>query len=162
MLIKNNKKAVLAQENKTLRIAIVTSTYYEEITKNMESACVKFLIKSGVKSENIKTFYVPGSWEIPILVQSLAKSKKFDGIAAFGLILKGKTYHFEVLTTQCAKALMEISLNTNIPIAFEILSVYDLEQARKRTSGKINRGIEGAQALLRTIHSLGSIASLLE
>ena len=120
----------------------------------MEQACRKHLIASGVREKNIITFEVPGSWEIPIVAKNLAEVKKFDGIVAFGIIIKGETYHFEILAEECARALMNIALESNIRVIFEILTTYNLEQARKRSMGKYNKGKEGAFALLKTIKTL--------
>lgn len=137
--------------NKMPKIAIVTSLYHSELTKSMEKACIDVLLQAGVKKSNISVFNAPGSWEIPIITQHAASSKKFDGIAAFGLILKGETYHFEMIANECARGLMNISLAYHIPIALEVLAVYDMKQALARTKGDRNKGIEAAQALLAAI-----------
>lgn len=151
------KTAKLDLFNNKLKIAIVRSNYYSQLTKSLEKACKEYLISSGVKMENIKTFEVPGSWEIPVLIKKIAVSKKFDGIIAFGIIVKGETYHFEMIANQCGRALMNISLEFNIPVTFEVLAVYNLDQAVKRSSGKLNKGIEAARTLLETIKELKRI-----
>lgn len=151
------KTAKLDRFNNKLKIAIVRSNYYSQLTKSLEKACKECLISSGIKMENIETFEVPGSWEIPLIVKKIAVSKKFDGIIAFGIIVKGETYHFEMIANQCGRALMNISLEFNIPVTFEVLAVYTLEQAVKRSSGKLNKGIEAARTLLETIKELKRI-----
>lgn len=151
------KTAKLDKSNNKLKIAIVRSNYYQELTESLEKACRQHLISSGVKEENVKSFEVPGSWEIPVLVKKIAESKKFDGIVAFGIIVKGETYHFEMIANQCSRALMNLSLEFNIPITFEVLAVYTLEQAVKRSQGKLNKGIEAARTLLETIKELKRI-----
>lgn len=143
--------------NQKLRIAIVRSSYHDELTKNMEQACRQYLIASGVMENHIKTFEVPGSWEIPLVVKNLAKSKKFDGILTFGVIIKGKTFHFELIAMECARALMNIALEFNIPVTFEVLAVYNLQQAKKRSIGKYNKGIEAAETVLKTIRQLSNL-----
>jgi len=142
------------KRNHEFKIAIVKSLYHQDLTNSLEQACRKHLIASGVREKNIITFEVPGSWEIPIVAKNLAEVKKFDGIVAFGIIIKGETYHFEILAEECARALMNIALESNIPVIFEILTTYNLEQARKRSMGKYNKGKEGAFALLKTIKTL--------
>lgn len=139
------------------KIAIVRSNYHQELTKNLEKACRKHLIAYGVKEKNIITFEVPGSWEIPLITKKIAAGKKFDGIITFGVILKGETYHFEMIANECARALMAISLKFNIPVTLEILAVYNLEQAEKRSIGKYNKGLEAAQTLLETIKTLSRL-----
>ena len=143
--------------NHSLRIAIVRSNYYPNLTKSLEKACREYLVACGVKEDNIAIFEVPGSWEIPLIVKNIASAKKFDGIVAFGVIIKGDTYHFEMIANECARGLMNIALEFNIPITFEILATYNLEQAKKRSIGKLNRGIEAAKTLLETIKELSRL-----
>ncbi|MBI2330114.1 6,7-dimethyl-8-ribityllumazine synthase [Candidatus Daviesbacteria bacterium] len=143
--------------NSKLKIAIVKSNYYPDLTENLEKACKDYLLANGVKESNISTYTVPGSWEIPLTVKKAASSKKFDGIITFGIILKGETYHFEMIANECARALMDISLEFNIPVTLEVLAVYNLKQAEKRSMGKYNRGIEAARTLLETIKVLSKL-----
>lgn len=145
------------KENQSLKVAVVKSNYHRDLTDSMEKACRKYLIGSGVKKENITTFTVPGSWEIPLVVKKIAEAKKFDGIIALGIIMKGETYHFEILAHECSRALMDISLKFDIPIIFEVLATYNLEQAKKRSVGKNNKGKEAALALLETIKTLSKL-----
>lgn len=139
---------------KHIKIAIVKSNYYPDLTQSLEKACRKYLVDCGIKVANLQTFDVPGSWEIPLIVKNIAVTKKFDGIIALGVIIKGETNHFEILAKECSRALMDISLEFNIPITFEILTAYNLEQAKKRSMGKYNKGIEAAQTLLKTYETL--------
>lgn len=143
--------------NQRLKIAIIKSNYHSDITNRLEKACKKHLIDNGVKRNHITTFEVPGSWEIPLVAKKIASSKKFDGIITIGVIIKGETYHFEMIANESARALMDISLEFNLPIALEILAVYNLEQARKRSLRKYNKGIEAAKALLETIKTLSKL-----
>ncbi|EKD89861.1 MAG: 6,7-dimethyl-8-ribityllumazine synthase [uncultured bacterium] len=152
--------AKYSKDNERFNIAIVRSDYHQSFTQSLEKACKEYLISCGVKKSNITTFEVPGSWEIPLIVKNIALSKTFNGIAAFGVIIKGETYHFEVLANECARALMGISLELNIPIAFEILATYSLEQAEKRSIGKYNKGTEAAKTLLETIKILSETKKL--
>lgn len=145
------------KDNRKLKVAIVKSLYHENLTHSLEKSCRQYLVESGIKNNNITTFEVPGSWEIPLIVKKIAESKKFDGIIALGVIIKGKTYHFEVLANECAKALMNIALEFNIPITFEILATYNLEQAKKRSIGEYNKGKEAALVLLETIKTLSKL-----
>lgn len=143
--------------NSELKIAIVKSNYYQDLTESLEEICREELISCGVLTSNIKTFNVPGSWEIPLITKKVALSKKYDGIIVFGIILKGETHHFEAIASESSRALMDISLEFNIPVTFEILAVYNLEQAKRRSIGKYNKGIEAAKTLLATIEELSKI-----
>ncbi|HVT62779.1 MAG TPA: 6,7-dimethyl-8-ribityllumazine synthase, partial [Legionellaceae bacterium] len=146
-----------AKMTKSYKVAFIVSEYHNELTKSMENACRKELIRLGIAKKQIDSFYAPGSWEIPVIAQKVAKTKKYTGIAAFGVILKGDTYHFEMIANEVGKALMQVSLTHDIPIAMEVLAVYTLAQAKKRTSGEHNKGTEAAQALIKAIDTLTSI-----
>lgn len=154
MIQESRNLANYDKSNQKLKIAIIKSLYHKDLTQSLETSCRKHLIANGVKEKNITTLEVPGSWEIPLLAKKIAETKKYAGIIAFGVIIKGETYHFEILATESARALMDISLKFNTPLTFEILATYNLEQAKKRTLGKYNKGIEAAQSLLETINLL--------
>ncbi|MBI5614556.1 6,7-dimethyl-8-ribityllumazine synthase [Candidatus Gottesmanbacteria bacterium] len=141
-----------------LKIAIIRTDYYQELNDNLEQYCRQTLVEHGVKEENITTFIAPGSWEIPLVAQTIAQSKEFDAIVAFGVIVKGETYHFDMIANECAHALMQVSLEYSIPLAIEVLAVHDIAQAKARASKNThNKGIEGAIAILKTLQTLGSI-----
>lgn len=143
--------------NQKLKIAIIRSNYHQDLTESLEKTCRKHLTLSGIKEKNITTYEVLGSWEIPLITKRAAISKKFDGIIAFGIIIKGETYHFELIANECARALMNIALELNTPVVFEVLAVFNLNQAKKRTTGKYNKGIEAAKTLLSTIETLSKL-----
>ncbi len=146
-----------SKTNSKLKIAIIKSLYHQHLTSSLEKACKDYLLASGVKKNNISTFTVPGSWEIPLIAKKAAENKKYNGMVALGIILKGDTYHFELIANECTRALMNISLEFNIPIAFEVLATYNLKQAKKRSVGKYNKGIEAAKAVLTAIKTLSQI-----
>jgi 6,7-dimethyl-8-ribityllumazine synthase len=143
---------------KKLRIAIVRTNYHTELIDNLESYARGTLIDAGVKVKNIKTYTAPGSWEVPLLVKKTAESKKFNAIIAFGIIVKGQTYHFDLIANEVASALMQMSVDYSTPITFEILAVYDKEHAAVRAGQDANnKGIEAANAALQTILALKDI-----
>ena len=101
---------------------------------------------------------IPGSWEIPIVVQKAAETKKYRAIIALGVILKGDTFHFELIANEVTSALMSLSIDNRIPVAFEVLAVSDIKQAQIRAGQDMNnKGIEAANAVLQTIHTLTGI-----
>jgi len=116
-----------------------------------------FLMMSFVFPQDQKK---PGSWEIPLIAQTVAKTKKYDAIVAFGVIIKGDTYHFDMIANECTRALMQLSLDYSIPVAIEVLAVNNLKQAQERASqNEQNKGIEGALAALKTLQTLHNIKS---
>lgn len=139
------------------KIALVVSAYHASLNQSMEHACKETLVAAGVPTKNIVTFVAPGSWEIPIIVEHLAASKKYHAIAALGVIIKGETYHFEMIANEVGRALMDISITYGLPVALEVLAVYSLSQAKKRTEGKYNKGTEAANAILHALETLQKI-----
>ncbi len=140
------------------KIAIVRTDYHKELIDNLETYCHNTLKQYGVREKNIKVFTVPGSWEIPLLVQAAAKSKNFDAIITLGVIMRGETYHFDMIANECARALMQLSLDYSMPIAIEILAVNNIKQAKERTGKNIrNKGIEAAIAVLKSLSALKKI-----
>lgn len=140
---------------KTLRIAIVRTDYHNELNSNLEKHARQTLINNGVLETNVQTFTVPGSWEIPLMVQKIAKSGKFDAIITFGIIIKGDTHHFDMIANEVGRALMQLSLDYSIPVALEILAVYKEEDAQKRAGdNEYNKGIEGATAVLKMLQTV--------
>lgn len=145
-------------QTKKFRIAIVKTDYHEELVSVLEKHAIVTLIKNGVEENNVETFTVPGSWEIPLLAQTVAESKKFDAIITFGVIVKGETYHFEMIANECARSLMQISLDYSLPVALEVLAVYDKKQAIERASdNENNKGIEAATAVLKTLIEMNKV-----
>ncbi len=143
---------------KKLKIAIVRTSYHNELIDNLEFYAKMTLLAAGVNEKNIVTFTVPGSWELPLLVQKAADTKKFDGIIAFGVIVKGETHHFDLIANEVSSALMQLSLSYSLPIAFEVLAVYNKSHAEVRAAKDTNnKGIEAANAVLQTINTLQKI-----
>lgn len=153
-MLKKQKALVPLEKSfvKNLKIAIVRPDYHQELNTNLEEYCRNTLIDNGVTTSHIKTFVVPGSWEIPLMVQTIAESKKYDAIVAFGVIVKGETYHFDMIANEVARSLMQISLDYSIPVALEVLAVYNIKQAEIRAArNEHNKGIEGATAVLKSL-----------
>ena len=143
---------------KEIKIAIVSSSFRKEVTDNLEKNCLKTLKANGVRSSQIDIFSVPGSLEIPLVVKKLAKKGIYDAIIAFGAIVKGKTYHFEQIANECVRGCMDISLQYEIPVIYEVLAVYDLKDALLRaTRKKENKGVEAALTALEMIRILSKI-----
>ena len=155
--VKNNRQS-FSKITKGLKIAIIRSEFNPLITKNLEQYCLKTLKQQGVKRGNITAFLVPGALEIPIAAKLLAKSKRYHAIIALGAIIKGDTYHFELVANECARGCMDIVLEYEVPVIFEVLATYTLEQAQIRSSNnKNNKGIEAAVAALKICTTLSKI-----
>lgn len=149
----------MKQQN-DIHIAIVSSMFQKEVSLHLEKNCVKTLSEKGVGDDQITIVHVPGSLEIPLAAKKLAKKEIYDAIIVFGAIHKGKTYHFELVANECARGCMDVSLDYEIPVIFEVLAVYDIKDALKRATRKDeNRGVEAALTALSIIATLREIAS---
>lgn len=139
----------------TPHIAILKSQFNADIGDGLVRGALR--IFEG-KAE-VQTFEAPGAFELPILAQELALTGKFDGIVAIGAVIEGDTAHFEHIATNAAQGLMQVSLQTRVPVAFGVLTTYTLEQAQVRShpASPENKGAEAARALLQTIETLRAI-----
>lgn len=148
-------KKISLNHPEKIRIAIVQSSYHAELNGNMTEYCTEVLLKNGILENNISVYFAPGTWEVPLLVRKVANTKKYDAIVAFGIIIKGDTYHFEMIANETARSLMETAVKKEIPVGFEILAVNTAEQAKKRASrDNYNKGIEAGNAVLETLKAL--------
>jgi 6,7-dimethyl-8-ribityllumazine synthase len=139
------------------RFAIVASEYNRAYVDGLVQFASQEL-KEIVSDPQISVVRVPGSFEIPIGVQTVAQKTNPDAILAFGLIFDGETLHASLIATAVTQALMEISLKTSIPVLHEVLVVKNDEQATARClSPKINRGTEAARAAVRILQSLRTL-----
>lgn len=146
------------KKNNDIKIAIVVAEYRPEITENLKKYCVAALKKNGVMDERIDIFKVPGALEIPLACKRLAKKKIYGAIIVFGAVFKGATYHFEQVSNECVSGCMRVEYEYEVPIIFEVLSVYDPADAFERSSGsEDNRGTEGALSALKMIELMKKI-----
>jgi 6,7-dimethyl-8-ribityllumazine synthase len=142
----------------SIRIAIVSSSFRAEVVDNLEKNCLKTLDKKGLKKDQITMVRVPGALEIPLLVQQLAKTKRYDAIITFGAVVKGKTYHFEQIADECIRGCMNVSWQYNIPVIFEVWAVYDLKDALERATRPVeNKGVEAALSALEMIAAMDKV-----
>ncbi|PPC94046.1 MAG: 6,7-dimethyl-8-ribityllumazine synthase [Methylotenera sp.] len=125
-----------------MQIGIVLSRFNSDIGDGLLSACKSELLKLGVASEAITIATVPGALETPLLLQHMALSERFDALIALGAIIRGETYHFEVVANESARGISEVQLNTGVPVANAVLTTEDDDQAIARMHVK---GAEAAQ-----------------
>ncbi|MBN2306817.1 6,7-dimethyl-8-ribityllumazine synthase [Candidatus Peregrinibacteria bacterium] len=130
---------------KGLKVGIVQSEYNSEIGEILLKSCRKTLLKAGVLEKNIQLTNVPGAFEIPYACQKMIQSKKPDVVIALGAIIKGGTPHFDYIASTCSAGIMDVSLNTEVPIVFGVLTTNNLAQAKARTG----KGVEAAQTALQ-------------
>ncbi len=137
-----------------LSIGIVMSRFNPDVCEGLLAACTGELRRLGVSSCDIEIASVPGALEIPLVLQNLAQSKRFDALIALGAVIRGETYHFEVVSNDSCRAVMEVQLDTGIPVANGILTCEDDDQALVRVQQK---GTDCAQAAVEMANLLRAI-----
>ncbi len=136
-----------------LKIAIVLPYFNESIGLELLKNAKKELIRNRVKNKNIYIIRVAGALEIPYACQKIIKEKKIDAIIALGVIIRGETSHYDLVTKNTYEGTMYVQLNANIPISLGVLTCDNKKQAETRASAKgLNKGKQAAQAaLIQTI-----------
>ncbi|WP_417550321.1 6,7-dimethyl-8-ribityllumazine synthase [Methylophaga sp.] len=142
---------------KGLRIGIVQSRFNPAIGSALVSGCIDELNRAAVASNDIVLFTVPGALEISLVLSELSESGSFDGLVALGCVIRGETYHFEVVCNESARAITEIQQHYRIPIANAILTTENEEQASSRARIK---GKEAAQVVLEMIQIMQRLQSI--
>lgn len=123
-------------QGKGLKIGIVMSRFNKDICEGLLSACELELAKLGVATEDVLLVDVPGALEHPLVLQKMAQSEKFDALIAIGAVVRGDTYHFEIVSNESARGILDVQLETGMPIANAILTVDTEEQAHFRMTEK--------------------------
>lgn len=119
-----------------LRIGIVVGRFNQAVGEGLLASCTAELERLGVRAADIEVAAVPGALEIPLALQKLACSEKFDALVALGAVIRGETYHFEVVSNESAAGVMAVQLDTGVPIANGILTTNTDEQAQARVREK--------------------------
>lgn len=119
-----------------LKVGIVMSRFNTEVSEGLLSSCTAALLKSGVSAADIRIVSVPGALESPLALQKLAMSGQYDALIALGAVIRGETYHFEIVSNEAASGITAVQLDTGIPIANGILTTETDDQALARMMEK--------------------------
>jgi 6,7-dimethyl-8-ribityllumazine synthase len=138
-----------------MRIGIVQSRFNEVVCEGLLSACRAQLAQQSVNDADITLVTVPGALEIPLALQHMAMSRKFDALIALGAVIRGDTYHFEVVSNESARGVGEVQLHCGVPIANAILTTETDEQAEDRMNVK---GAEAALVAIEMVNLLREFA----
>ena len=143
------------------RIAILKSKWYSELVDNLARTCEDVLREKGYT--RVETHTLPGSLELPLAAADLLATdpaNEIDAVICFGIILKGETLHFEMISNECIRGLGEVSLKYRRPVVVEVLPVFNMEEAEARAGdNEFNKGYEAAAAALEMIHWRRSIGA---
>lgn len=153
-----DKGSVAAGDNrlngKKLSIGIVQARFNASITDALASACKSELVKLGVAEKDIDLVTVPGALEVPVALQCMAEKSKYDALVALGCIIRGETYHFELVANESGAGVTRISLDYQLPIANAILTTEDMPQAIAR---QVEKGRDAARVAVEMANLLESI-----
>lgn len=142
-------------DGKDLHIAVVVARLNEDVTKRLLRGALQALEEHGVQDPDV--YWVPGSLELPVTALALAEKGQHDTIVCLGCVIRGETYHFEVVANQVAIGLMQVQLDTGVPITFGVLTTEDKDQALARSGPKNNQGAEAAEAAIAVANLLREI-----
>jgi len=123
-------------DGKGLRIGIVVGRFNREVGEGLLAACTAALTKQGVRASDIRVVTVPGALEVPLALQKMANTSRFDALVALGAVIRGETYHFEVVANESASGITTVALDSGMPVANGILTTNDEEQALARVAQK--------------------------
>ena len=138
-----------------LHIGLVQARFNESVTNALTDACRSQLLELGVREEHITHVLVPGALEIPTALQALAERDEFDALIALGCIIRGETYHFELVANESGSAVTRLALDYQLPIANAILTVENMEQAQARQDEK---GRDAARVAVEMANLLNALA----
>ena len=137
------------------KFALVAGRFNSFVVEHLINGAKEALLKHGADETDIELFYVPGAFEIPLALKKTAKTGRYDAIVALGAVIRGGTPHFEYVAGECVKGISQVSLDSEIPIAFGVLTVDTVEQAIERSGANSeNKGAEAAESVIRMISLL--------
>ena len=134
-----------------IKVGIVAARFNEFITSKLLSGAIDGLVRHDVKEEDIDVAWVPGAFEIPLIASKMAKSGKYDAVICLGAVIRGSTSHYDYVCSEVSKGIASVSLSSDIPVMFGVLTTENIEQAIERAGVKNgNKGVDAASAMLET------------
>ena len=145
-------------DGRDVRIAIVAGRFNEFITSKLVGGALDVLKRNDVSEENIDIAWVPGAFEIPLIAKKLANTQKYDAIITLGAVIKGSTPHFDYVCSEVSKGVAQISLQSELPVIFGILTTNNIEEAIERAGTKAgNKGADAAFSAIEMINLIKEI-----
>ena len=145
-------------DGRDVRIAIVAGRFNEFITSKLVGGALDVLKRNDVSEENIDIAWVPGAFEIPLIAKKLANTQKYDAIITLGAVIKGSTPHFDYVCAEVSKGVAQISLQSELPIIFGVLTTNNIEEAIERAGTKAgNKGADAAFSAIEMINLIKEI-----
>ena len=145
-------------DGRDVRIAIVAGRFNEFITSKLVGGALDVLKRNDVSEENIDIAWVPGAFEIPLIAKKLANTQKYDAIITLGAVIKGSTPHFDYVCSEVSKGVAQISLQSELPVIFGVLTTNNIEEAIERSGTKAgNKGADAAFSAIEMINLIKEI-----
>jgi len=142
-----------------LKFGVVVSRFNEFITRKLLDGAQDALLRHGVSDGDIDIAWVPGSFEIPLIVKKLAQTKKYDAIICLGAVIRGETPHYEYIAAEVTKGIAKVGLDTELPVSYGIITTDSLEQAIERAGTKAgNKGFDAAVDAIEMANLLKNIS----
>ena len=143
---------------KGIRVGIVAARFNEFITSKLVGGALDGLKRHDVKEEDIDVAWVPGAFEIPLIASKMAKSKKYDAVICVGAVIRGSTSHYDYVCSEVSKGIANVSLNSDIPVMFGVLTTDNIEQAIERAGSKAgNKGYECATGAIEMVNLIRAL-----
>jgi 6,7-dimethyl-8-ribityllumazine synthase len=142
-------------DGRHLKVGIVQARFNADITGKLAEHCLAELAALGVRDEHIRHVTVPGALEVPVALQAMAESDEFDALIALGCIIRGETYHFELVANESGAGVSRVSLDANLPVANAILTVENEAQAWARAEDKGRDAARVAVEMANLLNDLG-------
>lgn len=141
-----------------IRVGIVTARFNEFITSKLLGGALDALNRHDVSEDNIDVAWVPGAFEIPLIASKMAKSGKYDAVICLGAVIRGNTSHYDYVCSEVSKGIANVSLNSDIPVMFGILTTENIEQAIERAGTKAgNKGYDCAVGAIEMVNLIREI-----
>ena len=146
----------LISEN--IKVGVIVTRFNEFIVSKLLSGCQDALLRHGVSEDDITIAWVPGAFEIPLIASKMAKSGKFDAVIALGAVIRGNTSHYDYVCSEVSKGIAHVSLNSEVPVMFGVLTTDTIEQAIERAGTKAgNKGAECAQGAIEMVNLIRNL-----
>ena len=130
---------------KGLKFGVVISRFNEFFSQKLLGGAKDALLRHGVIEDDIEVAWTPGSFEIPLIAQKMAQTKKYDAIICLGAVIRGSTPHFDYIAAEVSKGIANVNLDTGVPVLFGVITTDTLEQAVERSGSKVgNKGYDAA------------------
>lgn len=144
--------------SQNIRIGLVAARFNDFIVSRLIGGCEDTLLRHGVRPEDIHLAWVPGAFEIPLIASKMAKSGKYDAVIALGAVIRGSTSHYDYVCSEVSKGIANVSLNSDIPVLFGVLTTDTIEQAIERAGSKAgNKGSECASGAIEMVNLIRAL-----